>query len=54
MSTSFLLHLDCKFSLQSSAGPARRRRLWLAADSMSQEEWSELRALLLNAPETND
>lgn len=40
--------------LQSSAGPARRRRLWLAADSMSQEEWSELRALLLNAPDTND
>lgn len=40
--------------LQSCTGPARRRRLWLAADSMSRDEWSELRALLLNTRGADD
>ncbi|TCQ83527.1 toxin CptA [Rahnella sp. JUb53] len=28
---------------------SRRQRLWLASDSMSQEEWRHLRQILLNA-----
>lgn len=40
--------------LQSCTGPARRRRLWLAADSMSRDEWRELRALLLNTRGADD
>ncbi|MGL4195499.1 MAG: protein YgfX [Edwardsiella piscicida] len=35
--------------LQSTHGAPCRRRLWLAADSMSREEWGQLRRMLLDA-----
>ncbi|RFT04540.1 MULTISPECIES: protein YgfX [Edwardsiella] len=34
--------------LQSTHGVPCRRRLWLAADSMSREEWGQLRRALLD------
>ncbi|WHP79783.1 protein YgfX [Edwardsiella anguillarum] len=34
--------------LQSTHGVPCRRRLWLAADSMSREEWGQLRRTLLD------
>lgn len=50
---AWMLGYGMLLTLQPLAGK-KRRRLWLASDSMGKEEWRHLRQLLLYPPADDD